>query len=326
MYNAPEILWLVGLLALALVVYVLARVAARRRRSRRLDRGERHDGAKGSAEPSAPRVPDDHESETSPSPPLEPAAPTIIVRRDGPTRYPIVLAHGYFGFDVVLPWRLKREYFLGVRAALESRGFRVYVPRVSPAASVAQRARQLGHQVERLGAKKVNIIAHSMGGLDARYAISKLGLHDRVASLTTIGTPHAGTPLADTTAAIFGNRAFTRRVLAGFGGDGVFDLTTHSMLRFNEAVRDAPDTQYASVVGAVSERADLVHTLLAPGFAYMRRSVGPNDGLVPGESQRWGEVLDEVEADHWAQIGWSRGLDVRAFYHALAIRLARRGL
>ena len=46
-------------------------------------------------------------------------------------------------------------------------------------------------------ARKVNIIAHSMGGLDARYAIAKLGLADRVASLVTIGTPHLGTPLAN---------------------------------------------------------------------------------------------------------------------------------
>jgi triacylglycerol lipase len=165
-----------------------------------------------------------------------------------------------------------------------------------------------------------------MGGLDARYAISELGLHDRVASLTTIGTPHNGTPLADTTAAIFGNGKLTRRLFAGFRGDGVFDLTTHSMRRFNESVRDAPDTEYACVVGAVSERSDLVHALLAPGFAYLKRAVGPNDGIVPGTSQHWGEVLDEVEADHWAQIGWSRGLDVRAFYHSLAMRLAKRGL
>jgi triacylglycerol lipase len=44
---------------------------------------------------------------------------------------------------------------------------------------------------------KVHIIAHSMGGLDARHLISRLGYSDRVASLSTISTPHHGTRIAD---------------------------------------------------------------------------------------------------------------------------------
>lgn len=44
---------------------------------------------------------------------------------------------------------------------------------------------------------KVNIIAHSMGGLDARYMISALGGANRVASLTTISTPHTGSKVAN---------------------------------------------------------------------------------------------------------------------------------
>ena len=49
--------------------------------------------------------------------------------------------------------------------------------------------------------KKIHIIAHSMGGLDSRYMISKLGMADRVLSLTTISTPHHGSPIADITVA-----------------------------------------------------------------------------------------------------------------------------
>lgn len=44
--------------------------------------------------------------------------------------------------------------------------------------------------VEETGCGKVNIIAHSKGGLDSRYAISNLGAAPMVASLTTINTPH----------------------------------------------------------------------------------------------------------------------------------------
>ena len=47
------------------------------------------------------------------------------------------------------------------------------------------------------GCGKVNIIAHSKGGLDARYAISKLGMAPYVASLTTMNTPHRGCRFVD---------------------------------------------------------------------------------------------------------------------------------
>ena len=63
------------------------------------------------------------------------------------------------------------------------------------------RSGQLKQRVEealvQTGASKVHIIAHSMGGLDSRRMIVDLGMADKVASLTTIGTPHRGTILAD---------------------------------------------------------------------------------------------------------------------------------
>ena len=46
--------------------------------------------------------------------------------------------------------------------------------------------------IEKTGCEKVNIIAHSKGGLDSRYAISILGMDKYTASLTTISTPHRG--------------------------------------------------------------------------------------------------------------------------------------
>ena len=47
------------------------------------------------------------------------------------------------------------------------------------------------------GSEKVNIIAHSKGGLDARYMISCLGMGAQVASLTTVSTPHRGSQVID---------------------------------------------------------------------------------------------------------------------------------
>lgn len=52
---------------------------------------------------------------------------------------------------------------------------------------------------------------------------------------------------------------------------------------------------------------------------------GDSDGLVPASSQRWGEVIAEVEADHWAQIGWSDGADTPALYLRVVDELKARG-
>lgn len=116
-------------------------------------------------------------------PEREPLAPLA-------TQYPIVLVHGYCGFEKLGG----ADYFRGIRLSLETCGTAVYCPALPPLSGVAARARALVAAVteicESRGASRVNIIAHSMGGLDARYAIAKLGLAGRVASLITIGTPH----------------------------------------------------------------------------------------------------------------------------------------
>jgi triacylglycerol lipase len=237
-----------------------------------------------------------------------------------------VLAHGYFGFERLGPSQLGREYFRGVRRKLEALGYAVYVTRVSPAAGIEVRAAQLAGQIRKLGAQRVNIIAHSMGGLDARLAISKLGLANHVASLTTIGTPHHGTPLADI-ALCFGDWGRVRRMLdsIGMNVDGLYDVSTARMLQFNRSILDVPEVSYGSVIGAVgTASASGVNALLFPGHAILSRRAGANDGVVPASSQRWGRAVAEVEADHWAQIGWFGNFDVESFYVRLAEDLAAR--
>jgi len=173
----------------------------------------------------------------------------------------------------------------------------VYSPRVPPASSISARAQRLADLIRALPEPRVNIVAHSMGGLDARYAISQLGLGGRVASLITIGTPHLGTPWqTPATPCSGGSRALLRRIidLTAFG-----DLATLGMARFNAAVRDDPGVSYASVVGKSGRLR--TNPLLWPSHLYLAERSGPNDGVVPANSQAWGEVLREVEADHWAQ-------------------------
>ena len=128
--------------------------------------------------------------------------------------YPFVLAHGIARFDFLrdhfvdglglLADRVgdRTHYFRNVRSHLLKGKFEVHHADVDFAGPLERRAADLKAEVERVLAgppprPKVHIIAHSMGGLDARYMIVKLGMQDRVCSLTTIGTPHKGSSFAD---------------------------------------------------------------------------------------------------------------------------------
>jgi triacylglycerol lipase len=249
-------------------------------------------------------------------------------RAPRPLRHPVVLAHGILGFDSVEVAGRKHDYFRGVPEQLRQLGCDVHVVRVPPLGSVAERAEALAGAVRSIDARQVNIIAHSMGGLDARYAISRLGLAAKVASLTTIGTPHRGTPLADMGTSLLGDKLGLRRVAEALavGTEGFYALTTARMASFNSDVPDARGVRYASYVAAFQARGRGLHPLLLPSYLYLARCAGPNDGLVPADSQRWGEVLGSVEADHWAQIGWSSRFDAQAFYASLFDLLRQRDL
>src|SRR5438132_5939720 len=107
-------------------------------------------------------------------------------RKPTAPRLPVVLAHGFLGFDEIGLGNRKHLYFRGIGEQLERAGAQLYCPRVPPASSISARAARLADLIRALPEPRVNIVAHSMGGLDARYAISRLGLADKVASLVTI--------------------------------------------------------------------------------------------------------------------------------------------
>lgn len=233
-------------------------------------------------------------------------------------RYPIVLVHGLFGFDAVGAI----EYFRGVRANLERAGLKVHRVKLPMSASTRERAEVLARAIDGIG-EKVNIIAHSMGGIDARYAIRELHLGDRVASLVTIGTPHFGTPIAGLAAATVkrsGVAMLAKRL--GFTLDALDDLTVEQAREFNRAITDDGRVFYASVVTSATP-SKMSPALLAT-YALLRKT-GPNDGLVPTESMRWGEVILEIEGDHYAQVGWAPGIDAPRLYLDIARELAWRG-
>jgi triacylglycerol lipase len=94
-------------------------------------------------------------------------------------------------------------------------------------------------------------------------------------------------------------------------------LGTEALAAFNAQVVDVPGVRYACVVGGMHREDSVVPLALIPAHAYLRRVAGPNDGLVPIASQYWGETLAEIEADHFAQIGWR--VDVRTTFDAAGL-------
>lgn len=240
-------------------------------------------------------------------------------------RYPIVLVHGFLGFDEIALGTWNESYFRGIKDHLNALGIQVFCPRLPAASSVRARAEALAQAIRALPDRRVNLIAHSMGGVDARFAISALGCADRVASLTTIATPHRGTPIADLSETWLG---WCRRLFRKLGLDieAFSDLSTKQMTDFNDTVPDHHRVRYHSVVAQALRPDQHIHPLLVPSHAYLTRTAGHNDGMVPTSSQRWGEVLFEIGADHWAEIGWSSGLDAPTFYERIARELRRRGL
>lgn len=248
-------------------------------------------------------------------------------------RAPIVLVHGLFGFDRLQVGGITLcRYFPGIVDSLVAAGNRVLVPALSPTRGVAERARQLQAFIDKKApTEPVHIVAHSMGGLDARYMISCLGMGARVLTLTTLGTPHRGTTFADWGIARL--QRIVRPVLQFLGvpTQAFHDLTTVSCGAFNDTVRDVAGVRYFSVAG----RHDGV--FLNPEFLLPYRIVmekeGPNDGVVSVSSATYGERMELWEGDHLSLVNWLNPLarhrtfwrDPNPRYGPLLQRLADEG-
>jgi len=226
-------------------------------------------------------------------------------------RAPIVLVHGLCGFDRLYAFRRPmKDYFPGIGDGLEAAGHPVFLAQVSPTAGVAQRALDLKRFIEReVPEGPVHIIGHSLGGLDARYAIAKLGLDSRVRSLTTVGTPHRGSSFAD-----WGWRRLSRAVvpllrLVGIPHEAFVDLRTDSCERFNEDVPNVPGVRYTSVAGMCET--PWVGLEWAVPHGIVKRAEGPNDGVVSVASATWGERTEVWPGDHLNLVNWPNRLAKR---------------
>jgi triacylglycerol lipase len=217
---------------------------------------------------------------------------------------PIVLVHGLCGFSPKYAFRRPaRQYFPGIPERLNAVGNRVLVARVSPTSSVARRAADLKRFIQReVPSGGVHIVGHSMGGLDARYMTAKLGMEDRVKSLTSIGTPHRGTSFADWGWSNLSYLITPLLRLMGITYDAFIDLRTDRCQRFNEDVPDVPGVRYYSVAG-VCEKPWLGFEWALPAWV-VGNAEGANDGVVSVTSATWGEHTDVWDGDHLNLVNW----------------------
>ena len=262
------------------------------------------------------------------------------------TKYPILLVHGVFFRDV--PWF---NYWGRIPKALETNGARIYYGKHESAASVADSAAELTARIKWIvkesGCEKVNIIAHSKGGLDCRYALHRLDAAAYVASLTTVNTPHRGCMFADyllekvpvsvknKVAAVY------ERSLRKLGDENpdflaaVNDLTASACMQFDRET-PAPAEIFCQSIGSVMPKASGGQFPLNFSHHLVKYFDGENDGLVSERSFAWGEKYTLLTTkrsrgiSHGDVIDLNRknlnGFDVREFYVNLVSDLKARGL
>lgn len=262
------------------------------------------------------------------------------------TKYPLVLVHGVFFRDSKL-----FNYWGRIPRTLKLHGATIYYGQHQSALPVKESARELASRikfiVERSGCEKVNIIAHSKGGLDCRYAISEFGLAPYVASLTTVSTPHRGCLFADKLLDTI-PQSIKDKVAAAYNvtltalGDecpdflaAVNDLTAAACKKRNELL-SFPDEIYSQSVGSVMEHPKSGRFPLNLSYRYVKNYDGENDGLVGESSFAWGEKYTLLRCkgkrgiSHGDMIDLNRenirDFDVCEFYVDLIRDLRNRGL
>ena len=261
------------------------------------------------------------------------------------TKYPILFVHGVFFRDSRL-----LNYWGRIPAALKENGAKIYYGEMQSALSVEDSAKELARRIEDIvattGCGKLNIIAHSKGGLDSRYAISKLGCDKYIASLTTVNTPHHGCLFAEYLLGACKPRIKSiientyNKIFYAIGDDNpdfmsaVKCLTNSYCERFNEDVADSPDVMYQSVGSRATNRRS-GHFPLNFSYPVVKKYDGDNDGLVALTSMPWGESFTPLYPEgrrgitHADMIDLNRinirGFDVREFYVQLVSELKERG-
>ncbi|MEK0082268.1 esterase/lipase family protein [Benzoatithermus flavus] len=206
----------------------------------------------------------------------------------------VVLVHGYLCMSRSLYW----QGLLPLRCELAVRGCSVVgscQPRTGP---VAARARRLASFLDALPYRRLILIGHSMGGLDARYAASRLDPEHRISHVVTIGTPHRGTAVADWA---LRDTVWLTRFARCIDRGALLDLSLEGAERLNAAMPDREDVGYVSLAGICP--ADRLGSTFRRMAERVMQDEGPNDGVVSLRSAMRGPLAVSIRANHLELIG-----------------------
>lgn len=251
--------------------------------------------------------------------------------------YPFILIPGIARFDYFRSRLIDRinefidpdidsdqsHYFRGIRTFLLDKGYAVEYGDIAFADGLEKRAAALARSIDEALAKhhqpKAHLFGHSMGGIDARYLVAhNMDAAQKVATVTTLGSPHLGSSLAEVILDRGGNDLIKFAQEWSIDLTGFQTLTRPAMIQFNEEARQAEATNDViySIYTSWQER-KYIFAPLRVTWDIINEEEGANDGFVPVVSQAWqAEIVADngqrktinqrefsVSADHLNQTG-----------------------
>lgn len=219
---------------------------------------------------------------------------------------PFIFAHGFF-----VPHHVY-THVVPLKQLFRTMDREIHIAKTPMIGSIEHRGKILVEEIRRLvPSGKFHLIGHSMGGLDARYALTFTDIAERCLSLTTLATPHRGSEIADIVVDIV-DHGRTELLSEIPGADkmvqlfkrfmgSVRDLTTDNMREhFNLEVQNTRGVEYYSLGFEIPLPFFFYTTQveLFPIFRFFMDLNLPNDGVVTVESSKWGTYLGTMWGDH----------------------------
>jgi triacylglycerol lipase len=243
-------------------------------------------------------------------------------------RWPIVLVPAFHA-TTKNSWSLER-----VAEALEADHHFVWLADLPPYAGTPERAEALAHEIDAAAtafcaerkpaddpracfdATKVHLVGHSQGGLDARWVASNGGYGPWIVSVTTLSTPHRGTPLGDVGLSLLEDDRAEAEVgkllklalstmldellvdtVAGPGLADAFYWLSEARYRHEPEIPDAEGVVYQSWAGVATSDGDLPDVTACDGKGrFPQGRAAELDGVI--DAARFGVVAKIFDAAH----------------------------
>ena len=237
-------------------------------------------------------------------------------------KYPLVLVHGAGFRDKIFGI----NYWGRIPRYLAQEGVTVHYGGTDAWGSIESNGELLKQTIlavlAKTGAEKVNILAHSRGGLEARYVINALGLENAVASLTTMSTPHRGARVMNIALKfplwLYRFASVFVDLWSALMGDKNPDFFRSSR-QLAESYCSVFNRDYPNKDGIYYQSYTSVLRFFFSDLMYLftwilvRIFDGPNDGLCPQESAKWGDFRGTVTSRWLFGVSHDSILDSRRF-------------